>query len=265
MAVQMTTPIHVPSHFSASQITLARDDMALYGITYGLRVKGNMSLQAARGIGTEDGVAYGLKNPNAEIEECIDIGLQSFNEKTAFTALGMELRQRQRDVLAGYETSRTLYPGCVRVGSEALRPFGPPTGHGEKVEVSLEGISVPFIGYKDFSYAELGYSVDLKTTERMPSKIINDHKLQMAIYNKASNNQRQRIAYCSPKEAVIFDLSQDDAREAILEATHVAKILLERINAASTWEEFIRSEIPDFTSFRWHESARQKAVELFGF
>ena len=137
--------------------------------------------------------------------------------------------------------------------------------HKKKIKTELDGCPVPIIGFKDFSFGDLGLAVDLQTTERMPSSISADHRLQLAIYNKASGNETQRGAYCTPKEATILELAPDDARNAIAEATHVARILGDRLEAASSPEEFVSNQIPDFTSFRWHENAREKAAEIFGF
>ena len=250
---------------SASSFNLARADMALWGIQYGLGIKGTMSVAAARGIGTEDGVAWGLKNPEATIEECIAVAVGKFNELTALTPQGGEARDKQRALITGYKTSRSEYPGFVRVAVEALRPIGKPSGHGELVTVELEKCPVPVIGYKDFSFDDLGFAIDLKTTERMPTTISQDHRLQLGIYNLASGNQAQRVAYCTPKEATILELSPEDAAIAIAEANHIAQVLNDRLAVASNPEEFIRNQIPDFTSFRWHETARAKAAEIFGF
>ena len=239
--------------------------MALYGIQYQFKIRGGMSVHAARGIGTEEGVAWGLKHPEASIEECIEVAVGKFNELTALSAQGSDARDKQRNVLQGYSTSRSEYPGTVRVAVEALRPMGIPSGHGEKINVKLDGIDIPVIGYKDFSWSNHGFSIDLKTTERMPSSISADHRLQLAIYNLASGNQAQRVVYCTPKEATILELSQDEAREAIKEATHIASVLIAQLTAASTAEEFVRNQIPDFTGFRWHDDARAKAAEILGF
>lgn len=255
----------VLKHISASSLNTAKADMALWGIQYLENVRGMMSVQAARGIATEEGTALGLKDLSLPIEDCVDAAVEHYNAKTALTPQGGDARDRQREVLAGYSTSRTEYPGTVRVALEALRPLGVPTGHGEKILVELEGIPVPCLGFKDFSFDQHGFSVDLKSTERMPNEITPDHRLQLAIYYIASGNQAQRVAYCSPKEATIFELSSDAARLAIKEATHVARILKERLEAADTPQDFIRSQVPDYTSFRWHDAAREKAAELIGY
>jgi hypothetical protein len=256
---------HRVGHMSASSFNLAKADMTLWGIQYLCGVRGSMSVHAARGIGSEDGTIFGLKNPEASIEECIEIAVRTFNEKTALSAQGGDARDKQRDVMQGYKTSRSEYPGTVRVAVEALRPLGIPTGHGDKITTTIEGCPVPVIGYKDFSYDSHGFSVDLKTTERMPSSISPDHRAQLAIYAHASNNQTQRVAYCTPKEATIYELSPADAKLALDEVSHVARVLGERLDAADTPEDFVRAQVPDFTGFRWHDDARAKAAEILGF
>ena len=256
---------HGINHLSASSSNLGKADRALWGLLYLCGVRGTLSLPAARGIAGEEGVAYGLKNLDASIDDCIKVAVEAYNAKTALSPFGDELRCRNRNLLQGYKTSRTNYPGIVRLGVEALRPRGVPTGHGEKIQTKLEGCPVPVIGFKDFSYDQHGLSIDLKCTERSRSEIYPDHKLQLSIYWLASQNQTQQVAYVTPKETMIHELSTDEARRCIAEATHIAKVLGDDLSRYETGEEFVRAQIPDKTSFRWHEAASEKAFQIFGF
>ena len=79
---------------------------------------------------------------------------------------------------------------------------------------------VPIIGFKDFSYDDKGFSVDLKTTERIPSEIPQDHRLQVSIYHKASDNQAQRLAYTSAKECLILELTSEQAKTGSVKHTY---------------------------------------------
>lgn len=255
----------VVRHLSASSLNTYKADPVLWAVQYLFKVRGTMSVQAARGIGTETGVAAGLKDPNLSVEDCIQAAVEDYNAKTALTPQGHEMRDKQRNIVQGYTTSRSEYPGTVRVALDALRPMGKPTGHGEKISVHLHGIDVPVIGFKDFSFDDKGFSVDLKTTERIPSEIPQDHRLQVSIYHKASDNQAQRLAYTSAKECLILELTSEQARDGISEATHIATVLRDALAAADTPEDFVRSHVPDFTNFRWHDSARQKASEILGY
>ena len=111
----MSSKVEMPRWLSASALNLARAEMALYGIQYQFKIRGTMSVHAARGIGTEEGVAWGLKHPEASIEECIEVAVGKFNELTALSPQGGDARDKQRNVLQAYSTSRSQSPGTVRV------------------------------------------------------------------------------------------------------------------------------------------------------
>ena len=79
---------HGINHLSASSLNLGKADRALWGLQYLCGVRGTMSLPAARGIAGEEGVAYGLKNLDASIDDCIKVAVEAYNAKTALSPLG---------------------------------------------------------------------------------------------------------------------------------------------------------------------------------
>ena len=104
----------------------------------------------AKGIASEDGVAYGLSAPDIPIEEAHEVGLTTLAAKTAMGGFSPEAKEKARGEIIGYETSRARYPGMVANGIEALRDYGPPTKHGEKITANLaDGLPV-LVGYKNF-------------------------------------------------------------------------------------------------------------------
>ncbi len=93
--------------------------------------------------------------------------MTTFDAKTALGGFAPEAKEKARGELVGYETSRTSYPGIIANGIAALREYGPPSSHGEKINLSLADDLPALIGYKDFSYDHIGVDVDLKCTSRM--------------------------------------------------------------------------------------------------
>ena len=68
----------------------------------------------------------------------------------------------------------------------------------EKVEVKLDDLPVPIIGFVDFLFKDK--IVDLKTTTRMPSKPTEAQKRQMALYSLAYPKKSVHLFFASPKE-----------------------------------------------------------------
>ena len=67
----------------------------------------------------------------------------------------------------------------------------------EKVEVKVEDLPVPVIGYIDFLFKDK--IVDLKTTNRMPSNPTEAQKRQMALYSMAYPKEKCRLFFASSK------------------------------------------------------------------
>ena len=74
----------------------------------------------------------------------------------------------------------------------------------EKVEVPIDDMPVPIMGYIDFRFKDK--IVDLKTTTRMPSKPTEAQKRQMALYSMAYPNSSVDLFFATPKEYKKFTL-----------------------------------------------------------
>jgi hypothetical protein len=74
----------------------------------------------------------------------------------------------------------------------------------EKVEVQIEDMPVPIIGYIDFRFK--GKIVDLKTSTRMPTRPTEAQKRQMALYSMAYPDSSVDLFFATPKEHKRFTL-----------------------------------------------------------
>jgi hypothetical protein len=74
----------------------------------------------------------------------------------------------------------------------------------EKVEVPIEDLPIPIIGYIDFRFKKK--IVDLKTTTRMPSRPTEAQKRQMALYSMAYPNLSLDLFFATPKDFKKFPL-----------------------------------------------------------
>lgn len=250
--------MHGITHLSASQINTFCASPALWVMERlcGMRAGGGVGVAAHRGTATEAGIEKGLFDPAAPVEDCIAHALTKFDALTAFRP--GEYRDKER----------LLIPGMVTVGLTELRQYGVPTkpedGRQHKIEVRLDGVSVPFLGFLDFVYDEHGIIVDLKTTGRMSSVITDPHARQGAVYAKAKGNHEIRFAYVTPKKIGVYRL--ENVADHLAAVTQIAQRMERLLRLSKDPMEIAGILTPDFQSFYWADPAvRQAGRDLYGF
>ena len=252
---------HGIEHLSASSLNLWAAQPALWIMERLLGRRTPSGITAARGKAVEHGVHLGLSNSRLSIEECVEGAEREFIRQTALSA--DPRREDERKKLAGW----------VRGALDELRQYGTPDGYQEKIEIRLDDVAVPLVGYIDWRFSGHGLIVDLKTTERFPSKIGDAHGRQGAVYASAHGNFGMRFAYAKPapgktdpRQVTVYEMSGDDIRRH-LSALRAIALSLGRFLAVSTdARELAGLIVPDFDSFWWSEpAARAAGQEVFGF
>jgi hypothetical protein len=202
-----------------------------------------------RGTATEMGVALGLKNQAAPLDDCIKAALQRYDHEMALC--GDPNREKIRDGI----------PAMVDLTLKELRPYGIPSGMQGTVEWHPEGLKLPIFGYYDFEWADHGIMVDLKTTEKMPSQIRHDHARQVAFY--ASDNAAARVTYVTPKKIVTYQL---DDKRVYRESMRQLAIRCENfLSETDDPQKLLNKTAPDLESFYWNSNAaRAAAFEYWG-
>tara|TARA_R110001583_G_scaffold4244_5_gene24837 strand:- start:91 stop:969 length:879 start_codon:yes stop_codon:yes gene_type:complete len=259
------------SHLSASALNLFASSVPLYFVQYHMGVYGPTNLAMIAGNVSERAVEYGIKNPEASMEKCRDVAVKGWQEETRQNPFNdkkknlgtQEKQQAKLDDVIGYGSVRKSYPGMVASAITELRKYGIPDDAQVKIETYLDGIPIPIIGFKDFSYDEHGIDIDLKTTGRMPVDMSADHQLQGAIYRKASGNRAQRFCYTTKSEAKVLELEADAANRAIGRATMIAHTIFRLLSISEDIEEIYGLMIPDYSNFRWSEPTRAKAEQVW--
>ncbi|MFG1334003.1 PD-(D/E)XK nuclease family protein [Xanthobacter autotrophicus] len=204
---------------------------------------------AHRGTAVEAGVAHGLDNPDASVEECTALAETRFRELAALCG-----DSRRDKVEAGI-------PDMVARALAELRPYGPPSGKQGFIEWRPEGLTYPIVGYYDFAWDEHGIIVDLKTTERLPSEVKAPHARQVALYT--GGNMEGRLAYVTPAKSTVYRLENVPAHR---DALHRMALACERFLALSDDPQFFVSiTSPDLDAFYFATpGARQAAWETWG-
>lgn len=252
---------HSIDHLSASSLNVWAAQPALWIMERLLGRRLPAGMPAARGKAVEHGVHLGLTNPRASIDECIDAAECEFTRQTVLSA--DPRREDERKKLAGWVTGALA----------ELRQYGAPDGYQEKVEIRLDGIAVPIIGYVDWLFSQHGLIVDLKTAERFPSQIGNSHGRQGAVYASAHGNFGMRFAYAKAtpgktdkRQVTVYEMSGDNVREHLAALRMIALSLGRFLAVSDDPHELAGLIVPDFDSFWWSEpAARAAGREVFGF
>lgn len=214
----------------------------------GVRQPGNAPMY--RGTAVEDGVTHGLINPGAQVSECVAVAFKKYD---TITALSSDARR---------EDYRTTIPDMVASALGELRPYGIPSHCQGFIEWKPEGLLFPIVGYYDYHWEEHNVTVDLKTTEKLPSAVKVSHARQVSLY-VTSNNADPRITYVTPKKRATYRVDNiDEHRKAL----HAMAIKCEAFLALSEDPKtFISITLPDIDSFYWSgPPMRQLAYEHWG-
>jgi hypothetical protein len=252
---------HGIAHLSASSLNLWAAQPALWIMERLLGRRTPPGIPAARGKAVEHGVHLGLTNPRLSIEECIEGAEREFTRQTALNT--DPRREDERKKLAGW----------VRGAIEELRQYGAPDGYQEKIEIRLDDVAVPLIGYIDWRFSDHGLIVDLKTTERFPSQIGDAHGRQGAAYASAHGNFGMRFAYAKPapgktdkRQVTVYEMSGDDVRRHLSALRAIALSLGRFLAVSNDARELAGLIVPDFDSFWWSDpSVRAVGRDVFGF
>ncbi len=238
---------HGIDHLSASSLNAWIAEPAFWVMSYLLNARPPVGCAAHRGTAAEAGISHGLFNPAASVTDCAILAMAKFDELAAGSA------DPKRD------EERGNVAGMVREGLAVLRPYGVPTRpddmHQHRVEIRLDGVPVPIIGFLDFEWSRDGQLVDTKTTKRVPSSFDSGaHLRQGAIYQHARPNSAVRFAYLSDKKSAVHTLEPDAYRQAMRELEQAGRRLAKFLALSTDAHELAAMVTPNFDDFRWNDA-----------
>ncbi|MGB6538635.1 MAG: PD-(D/E)XK nuclease family protein [Xanthobacteraceae bacterium] len=252
---------HGIEHLSASSLNLWAAEPAIWVMERLLGLRSPQLALMARGKAVEDGVHAGLIDKSVPVEKCIERALATYDRE-------MTLNPDERRT-----SERESIPGYVEHGLNELRQYGVPSAYQDRVELRLDDVAVPIIGFIDWRFDDHGLIVDLKTSERLPSAISPSHARQGAIYARAHGNYGMRFAYVKPtvgkkdgRAVVVYELDRGEIDRQLAALRQIA-IRLERIlNLSSDPRELCGLIVPDYERFHWNNPiTRARGAEIFGF
>ena len=240
---------HGIEHVSASSLNLWAAEPALWVMERLLRLRSPVGPAAHVGTAVEAGVEFALLNPD-KLHDALPVALERY------------------DQLCQDADAKLKIAGMLEQALKQLAAYGKPDvpedGRQHRVEVQLEGVPVPCIGFTDFVFHGHGVIVDLKTSSTLPSAIKVSHARQGAVYARAFSNYGMRFCYATPKKSAVYELENPADHLAAL--ANIARRLDRFLSLSKDPQELAGIVCPDFDSFYWSEpQARANGLRVFGF
>ena len=129
----------------------------------------------------------------------------------------------------------------------------------EKVEVQLEDLPVPIMGYIDFRFKDK--IVDLKTSTRMPSQPTEAQKRQMALYSMAYPNNSVDLFFATPKDYKKFTLKNLSVYKEQLK--NVAFSIQKFLSISEDKHELASLVYPNLDSWTWNDKLKREAKKIW--
>lgn len=203
--------------------------------------------------------------PAAWRGNAVERGLNSWLiRKEADTALAAALASFEADAqgLADEETEaeHALIAPMLEIAIREAERFPPYFGAQTRAEYSIDGLSVPIVGYIDFVFDD-GSILDLKTTKRCPSDPKPDHVRQVALY-MAAKNCAGSLLYVTDKRAATYPISEEQKDAALASIARDALALQRFLDAMPDAKTAIGSLPMNNDDFRWSAAASAKLQEI---
>lgn len=238
-------------HLSPSSLNCWRDTPGLWCLRYLQGIRDDGSPAMWRGTAVERGLEMVLRGkPDEALPEAM----------RQFEALA------QGEVRDDIDAEAKLIPGMVKqcaVWFDDMRAASnlPDVAATQlKIETYLDGVSVPVIGFVDFTFIE-GADIDLKTTKACPSKPRPDHLRQIALYRKARNRDAA-VLYVTDKRSAFYCPSPSDLADALGELTDAARSLERFLSFVPDPDTAVRMMPHPTDHYAYGAAAKAKIAEL---
>ena len=129
----------------------------------------------------------------------------------------------------------------------------------ERVEVKLNDLSIPIMGYIDFRFKDK--VVDLKTTNRMPSEPTQAQNRQMALYSMAYPSNEIELFFASSKNHKKFKLTNLAEYKKQLEK--VAHTIQKFLSISNDKHELASFVYPNTDSWMWGTQMKEEAKKIW--
>tara|TARA_R100001443_G_scaffold67464_2_gene76260 strand:+ start:779 stop:1564 length:786 start_codon:yes stop_codon:yes gene_type:complete len=141
--------------------------------------------------------------------------------------------------------------------------LGKPESYQKKIELQLDELPVPIIGYCDLTYKE-GIVRDIKTTGKLPSEITDSVKRQLSIYSTALDGYVPLVDYVvvnrSRQEVITMQVNDVDKWMSQVKG---AAIAIQNLLSLGDLNEITSVMYPDFSDWKWSEYEIAEAKKIW--
>lgn len=247
---------HGLNHLSASQI----NEYIASPAKWLLRVSGYKDKTGSpamwRGIAVDKAICAALDNPSYDDKLLHDLAAVEF---ARLHAEALEDDPYIKDDKVFKE--QTAVSGYLDIALPHFRQIGTPVETQSKIVMEV-GLPVPIVGYIDLLYD--GVVRDIKTVNRLPSRVPSATGRQLAIYAKATNSI-PLVDYVhntkTSQQVVVMtvDNLKDHWNMVVKAATNMTKLL----SISSDIKEIAGLLMPDFDDWRWSSGEKEAARRLW--
>lgn len=225
---------HGIRHLSPSSLNLFIESPGIWALRYLGRTKDGGNPKMWRGNAVEAGYAAYLRK--GDFEQAL---------KHARTSYETALRDGQ-----GQQTGANYQGTLLEPMLKQCSLWEPPsTLLATQIEVQywFDDVPVPIDGYVDLAFE--GVDVDLKTTEKLPSKPTWSHVRQVSLY-RAARQRKGGLLYVTDKKHAYYEVT-DEMRDEALAELHDAALKLGRLLSAFATPVEVMGVLPiDYGSWR---------------
>ena len=239
---------HGIRHLSASSLNLFRAEPSLWTLKYLFGVRDRPGPAASRGTAVE--AALNAMCVGMTKEMALSKGIRDFLNEVGEIE---DVQEHVRHISDMIDQLQLFFRFELDLHKASLITQ-------KKVELHLDGIEVPVVGYIDYLRPDCLF--DLKTTLRLPSEPRPEHVRQMAIYS-AVENVPAKLVYVTPKKHAVYTVPESLLQEGLAEVRRIARNLQKVLQFSATKEDVAEFYTPDYTSFYWNEETITKAKEVF--
>ena len=238
--------VHGINYLSPSSINTYISDPPMWVTRYLFKVKSQSGAAAIRGIATEAILASKLKHGKFDYDALQMKFMTMCTE--AMIDLGDKKTEKERSTLSKF--GEVIDKNFDYTDMEDYQ---------EKVEVQIDDLPVPIMGYIDFRFKDT--IVDLKTSTRMPSQPTEAQKRQMALYSMAYPKNSVDLWFATPKEHKKFTLKNLNSYKKQLEK--VAYSIQKFLSISDDKHELASLMYPNLDSWMWNGKMKEEAKKIW--
>jgi len=217
---------HGIDHLSASSVNAFISSPGLWARQYLAKQRDGGNPKMWRGSAVEVGYAAYLRTGN--LEEAHDAALRAYE-----LSVETNVVQSEEDVKRQFDLIEPMLGQCLK--------WTPPSALNAtqiKIEHWFDDVPVPLIGYVDLAFE--GIDVDLKTTEKCPSKPSRAHVRQISLY-RAARNKEGALLYVTDKKHAYYPVTDEMMQQGLDDLQDGARRLTRLLAAFDKSEDLLQA------------------------